>query len=101
MLFKKWLGCHHLLFYDKFRDVGLSPKEWEGAPDLCVGIDVKRASLLLPDNDLLELNEVGNKTIFIDSSVEEAGTTSLSTPSRDQDHIQLALNALPVNKALD
>ena len=84
MLFEEGLCDLEILRDFELADIWLRPEEGESSSNLSVGVYLGLRTLL-SDHDLLELDKVGNESIFVDATVEESGTTSFSAPPGDQD----------------
>ena len=100
MLFKERFGRTQLLVYYEFWNIRLRPKEWESASYLDVRIYLLGPILLLTDYDLLQLNKVGDKAIFIDSSVKESCASPLCSSPGNQNQLKLVLDDLLIDEPL-
>ena len=99
MLFEKGLCGLKILIDHELAYIGLRPKERERSSDLSVGVYLAFRALI-SDDDLLELDEVSDESVLVDATMEEPGTTSLSTSPGDQDQAKCAMDLLPVDKTL-
>ena len=81
MCLKVGLGHLDISFNDECSYVRLGPEERESTSDLSVRVYLSAIGFI-SDGNLLELNEVGNVSIFVDTAVKEASSTAISTTPR-------------------
>ena len=98
--FEEWLRRWGFFLDYELGDVWLRPEKGERASDLSIRVEFGAAGLILADDNLLELDEVGHEASLIDTTMQESSASALSPASRNQDQVNLTLDGLPIDEAL-
>ena len=90
MLLKEGLGRLEIFLNDELADVRLSPKERKRASDLRIRVQILlrllvRRRAVLPNHDLLQLDEVCHEAALVDPPMQKPSAASVGAAPGDQD----------------